>query len=368
MKIIIDATNIKTGGGLTHLKNLVENSYSCNVELTMVGGNWLNNINPQNNLKKVIFTKPFKNLFSQEYFKKIKLAKILNEGDIAFIPGGTFSSNYVPYISMSQNMLVFEKKERNRFPFSLTRLRYLLLEFQQVKSFKKSKGIIYISHYAKNFIESKYPILKQKPSKVIYHGISSDFRQLPKPQKNISEYTFDNPLKILYISIINFYKHQIKVIDAVKRIRNEGIPIELELIGPMYEPIRDEFEKSLKNADNFIVYKGKVNYEEIANCYKKTDIFIFASTCENMPNILVEAMSVGLPILCSSFGPMPEILKDAGTYMNPTDVESIYSNLKKIISDEKLRSEVADKAYKYSQDFSWEKTSKETFDFIKELA
>ena len=38
--------------------------------------------------------------------------------------------------------------------------------------------------------------------------------------------------------------------------------------------------------------------------------FIFASTCENMPNILIEGMSSGLPILCSNYLPMPEFLKD----------------------------------------------------------
>jgi glycosyltransferase involved in cell wall biosynthesis len=368
MKITIDATNIKAGGGLTHLKNLIENFPLNDAVVTVVGGKWLNSIKDNKNVRKRIFTKPFKNIFFQEYFKKIKLVNILKEGDIALVPGGTFSNSSIPYISMSQNMLVFEEKERNRFPFSFNRFRYQLLELLQVKSFKNSRGIIYISHYAKNFIENKYPTLKEKPSTVIYHGISDEFRQTPKLQRSISEYSLDNPLKISYISIINFYKHQIKVIDAVKMLRREGIPIELELIGPMYEPMRNEFEKSLKNTEGFIFYKRKVKYEEIADCYKNADLFLFASTCENMPNILLEAMSAGLPILSSNYGPMPEILKGAGIYMDPTDVGSIYLNLKKMLLDENLRTIIADKAYKYSQDFSWEKTAKETFEFIKELA
>jgi glycosyltransferase involved in cell wall biosynthesis len=368
MKITIDATNIKAGGGLTHLKNLIENFPLSDAVVTLVGGTWLNSINETKNVNKQIFTKPFKNIFLQEYFKKVKLANILKEGEIAFVPGGTFSNSSISYISMSQNMLVFEEKERKRFPFSFNRFRYQLLELLQVKSFKNSRGIIYISQYARNFIENKYPILKEKPSTVIYHGISDEFRQLPKVQKNISEYTTDNPFKISYISIVNFYKHQIKVIDAVKMLRMEGLPVELELIGPMYESMRNEFEKSLKNTEDFIFYKGKVQYKEIAACYKNTDLFLFASTCENMPNILVEAMSAGLPILSSNYGPMPEILKDAGIYMDPTDVDSICLNLKKMLLDEKLRTEVANKAYKYSHDFSWEKTSRETFEFIKELA
>lgn len=368
IQVAIDATNIKAGGGLTHLKRIVESNTIKHDFIALVGGIWLNNIREQKNVSKSIFEKEFNNVLSQEYFKKFKLGKLLKKSDIAFIPGGTFSSRKVNYVSMSQNMLVFERIERNRFPKSMTWLRYILLEKLQVRSFRYAKGIIYISEYAKNYIENKYPFLKQKKSTVIYHGISNDFRQEPKPQYSIQSYSRKKPLKISYVSIINFYKHQWNVIEAIKKVRQEGFNIELELIGPLYEPVREKFEKSLEGTESFVHYRGKVDYLEISKTYKDSDLFIFASTCENMPNILVEAMSAGLPILSSNFGPMPEILKDAGVYMDPTNIESIYSNLKKMLLDENLRTEVAEKAYKYSQDFSWEKTSKETFDFIKKVA
>lgn len=367
-KIHIDATNIKAGGGLTHLKKIVENNSLDNESINLIGGNWLNAIDDRKNVSKDIYAKEFSNIFNQEFFKIFKLKSILNKGTISFIPGGTFSSKIVNYISMSQNMLVFEKDERNRFPKSFTWLRYLLLEKLQVKSFKNSKGVIYISEYAKNYIENKYPFLKQKKSTVIYHGISDDFRQKPKTQENIKQYSATKPLKISYVSIINYYKHQWNVIEAVKKLKSEGFSISLDLIGPMYEPVREKFESSLIGTESYIYYKGKVDYEEMSNTYKKSDLFIFASTCENMPNILVEAMSAGLPILSSNYGPMPEILKDGGIYMDPTILESIYIKLKEMLLDEKLRAQVAQKAYQYSQDFSWEKTSKETFAFIKEVA
>ncbi len=367
MKIFIDATNIKAGGGLTHLKRIVENNTLENDSIELVGGCWLNLIKEKKNVTRAIFQKEFDNVVSQEIFKKFKLKKILRQGDIAFIPGGTFSSKS-SYVSMSQNMLVFEEKERNRFPKTFTWLRYILLEKLQLRSFKNSCGIIYISNYAKNYIENKYPFLKKKPSIVIYHGISDDFRQQPKKQLLITQYTQNTPFKLLYISTVNFYKHQWNVVEAVKKIKKDGYNIELELVGPMYEPVRDKFEKSLLEAESFVHYRGKVDYEEISRIYKETDLFIFASTCENMPNILVEAMSAGLPILSSNYGPMPEILKDAGIYMEPININSIYLNLKKMLSDKNLRTQVAEKAYEYSQNFAWEKTSKETFDFIKQIA
>lgn len=366
LKIAVDATNLKAGGGLSHLKQTSKYFNDANgLEFTVFGGPWIDELKTD---RKQVFLKEFESIYRQEKFKLFDFKKIVRDYDMVYAPGGSFHSSSTPYVTMCRNMLVFENIERNRFHKSFTWLRYILLEKLQVKSFKNANGIIYISEYAKNFVEGKYPFLKKKKSTVIYHGISDDFRQHAKPQSSLKNYSQKKPFKISYVSIVNFYKHQWNVVEAIKKLRNEGFNIELELIGPMYEPVRKKFEKSLEGTEGFVHYRGKVEYAEISQTYKNSDLFIFASTCENMPNILVEAMSAGLPILSSNYGPMPEILKDAGVYMDPTDVESIYSNLKTMLLDENLRAEVAEKAYIYSQDFSWEKTSKETFDFIKEIA
>lgn len=365
MKIAIDATNLKAGGGLSHLKQISKEIIRRgDIDAHLFGGQWLENVESDN---KHIFYNEFSSIVKQEYFKRFKLPKLFASFDVVFAPGGAFYSKKVPYVTMCQNMLVFEEKERNRFPKSLTWLRYLMLEKIQTRSFRNATGIIYISKYAKEYVESKYPELKSKKATIIYHGISDDFRQKPKQQKSIEEYSKENPFKLLYVSIINYYKHQWNVVEAVKLLREKGYPIELELVGPIYPSLQPKMEGVLKGTEEYITYKGKIPYEEIASSYKKADMFIFASTCENMPNILVEAMSAGLPILCSNFGPMPEILKDAGVYMDPTSVDSISANLEKILVNKENRQEIAQKAYTYSLEFSWKKTANETFDFIKEI-
>lgn len=366
LKISIDATNLKAGGGLSHLKQVSKEIFDReDIEVHLFGGDWIEQVQSKN---KHVFKTEFSSIFKQEFFKKFKLPRLLKGFHIVFAPGGDFYSKNIPYVTMCRNMLVFEEKERNRFPKSFTWFRYLLLEKIQTRSFRNATGIIYISEYAKEYVESKYPELKSKKATIIYHGISDDFRQKPKQQKSIEEYSKENPFKLLYVSIINYYKHQWNVVEAVKLLREKGYPIELELVGPIYPSLQPKMEGVLKGTEEYITYKGKIPYEEIASSYKKADMFIFASTCENMPNILVEAMSAGLPILCSNFGPMPEILKDAGVYMDPTSVDSISANLEKILVNKENRQEIAQKAYSYSLEFSWKKTANETFDFIKEIA
>ena len=108
--------------------------------------------------------------------------------------------------------------------------------------------------------------------------------------------------------------------------------------------------------------------DEVKKFYHNSDCFIFASSCENMPNSLIEAMSSGLPIICSNLGPMKEFLKDGGEYFNPLSEIDLTNKLKKIINDQKLRNKLAKKAHIYSSNYSWEKCAKQTFDFIKSIS
>ena len=46
----------------------------------------------------------------------------------------------------------------------------------------------------------------------------------------------DNPYRVLYVSIIDQYKHQWNLIDAIGSLRKMGLPIVLDLVGPSYIP------------------------------------------------------------------------------------------------------------------------------------
>src|SRR5262249_3464597 len=92
----------------------------------------------------------------------------------------------------------------------------------------------------------------------------------------------------------------------------------------------------------------------------------FASSCENMPNILLEAMSAGLPIACSKLGPMPEVLGDAGEYFDPENPAEIAVAIEKLVRSPDLRERNAALAVGRSQQLSWERCARETFSFLAE--
>ncbi len=116
----------------------------------------------------------------------------------------------------------------------------------------------------------------------------------------------------------------------------------------------------------FVTQREFVPQADLPGYLAEADIFVFASSCENMPNTLVEAMAAGLPIACSQRGPMPEVLEDAGEYFDPEVPESIANALRKLMADPDLRRRLAVRAKRLAARYSWERCARETWSFLVE--
>ena len=153
-------------------------------------------------------------------------------------------------------------------------------------------------------------------------------------------------INCLYISDILPYKNHHTVLDAIEKISDYGVNINLILIGRNISFINKSITKKIEVINNKkkIIYNlGHINNNLLPKYYLKSDIFIFASSCENMPNILVEAMSTGIPIICSDSGPMPEVLEGGGIYFDPLNVNSLFKALKDVIYNKDKRLTISQK-------------------------
>lgn len=369
----IDATNIRSGGGLTHLKEILRHADPISFRFDKVivwsnhrtlaqlpdapwlqkrSHNWLN--------KSFIFS------FLFQFLLLSRKARTEN-CSILFVPGGTFLGNFKEIVTMSQNMLPFEKVESSRFTDFKSRLKFRLLRYTQHRTFNKAKGIIFLTKYARDYITNAVSLVND--SVIIPHGINLSFLNKPKEQIGIEAFSNERPFKLLYVSIVTAYKHQWNVSEAVIKLRLEGYPITLDLVGSSTPEYLKKLQESLRrNTEDYITYHGEIPYDHLPDFYKNADSFVFASSCENMPIILIEAMTAGLPIASSNFGPMPEVLGDSGFYFNPLDPQDIYRVLKEMLTSDDLRQLRSRKSYEKSIHYTWKDCSKKTFKYLSEKA
>ncbi len=371
MKILIDATNIIAGGGVSHLTELLnvtdkELLAANNIStITVIGADsTLNKIKDKDFIKKISLGEAGRS-FTKRFIWKLRYLNSTikqEDPDIVFNPGGGFVSGEYPFITMCRNMLVFETEEANRFGLSLNRLRFYILKIVQSASMQKAKGVIFISEYASMYVR-EITKLKINDYTIIHHGVSDRFERKVKEQLPLDRYSADRPFKLLYVSIVNVYKHHDTVAQSVVNLHAKGYPVELTLVGEK-APGFKKFEEIYKANKNIINYSGKISFDKMQDIYQNADMFVFASTCENMPNILIEAMNAGLPIACSNKLPMPEFLKDGGEYFNALDVASVEKAIEALLTNAEKRQALAQKSYKYSKQYNWYKCASETFKYI----
>ena len=376
LTIGIDAANLRGGGGVTHLVELLRATEPGMVGIRRVvvwGGTlilkaldnrpWLEKRNPP------ALNKGFLWRSGWQFSCLSKAAR--DEGcDVLFVPGGSYAGDFRPVVTMSQNLLPFEMAELRRYGWSLFSLKLMLLRFTQMHSFKRADGVIFLTEYARTVVQGVTGSLRGK-SCIVPHGLNHRFNSAPKWQRTIADYDEAHPYRVLYVSIIDKYKHQWHLVEAVATLREEGLPIVLDLVGPAFPAALKRLNETIARVDadrHWVHYHGAIAFDVLHLRYAEADLGVFASSCENMPNILLETMASGLPIACSRRGPMPELLGDAGVFFDPERPDEIALVLRELIKSPQLRFALSQKSYRRAQHFSWPRCADETFGFLTAVA
>ena len=372
----IDATNLRGGGGVTHLLELLNVAEPANhgiAKIIIWGGKqtlqglpeflWLEKISPSMLNRGLLFR-----IFWQRFLLSMAARKM--RCNVLFIPGGSYFGNFRPVVTMSQNLLPFEWSELRRYGWSLTALKFILLRFAQSHGFMVSDGVIFLTEYARDVVLKAIGTLTCSTA-IIPHGLSPRFLMLPKEQRPISQYSASNPYRVLYVSTIDRYKHQWEVVKAIYALRQEGYPLALELAGGVYPPALALLKATMARLDPdglWVDYHGAVPYEKLHTLYMQADLGLFASSCETFSIILLESMAAGLPIACSNRSAAPEVLGDTGLYFNPENSDDIAQALRTLIENPELRNEKAQSSFVRSQQFLWTDCSGDTLSFLANIA
>ncbi|MBX9870537.1 MAG: glycosyltransferase family 4 protein [Burkholderiaceae bacterium] len=374
----IDASNIRQGGGVTHLSQLLSaaDPAAAGIERITV---WA-----ARSTAAALPARPWLEVRSPAWLEagmprrmfgqQFQLAGELKQAGcgVLFSPGGTLPLwCSIPMVTMSQNMLPFEPAEALRFGrWSGMRLKMWMLRRMQGRSFRRADGVIFLTRYAQQEVCRFLGGVKGRTA-LIPHGIENRFVQPPRLQQGVDRYSPEQPFRFLYVSILMPYKHQMEVALAISLLRGEGLPVAMRFVGGDWGDCGREFRRLLQRLDpdgEYLHWVGGVPFDQLSDVYREADAFVFASSCENLPNVMIEAMASGLPIASSNRGPMSEVLEGAGIYFDPEVPESIAEALRRLIHNVELRTQLAASAWQKGQSYSWVRCARETLEFIAETA
>lgn len=109
-----------------------------------------------------------------------------------------------------------------------------------------------------------------------------------------------------------------------------------------------------------ILYLGYVPRQEMPLLYAAASFLIFPSLFEGFGLPVLEAMASGCPVACANLTTLPEIAGGAALLFDPYSEGEIAEAARQLIEDGETRQTLRQRGLERSQEFSWEKTARET--------
>jgi glycosyltransferase involved in cell wall biosynthesis len=147
----------------------------------------------------------------------------------------------------------------------------------------------------------------------------------------------DDVVRVLFVGGDLERKGGLDLVEAIRRLRNDGVPIELDLV------TRDE----VATEPGIRVRHGlRPNSPELIELYHRADIFCLPTLGDCLPMVLSEAGAVGLPLVSTNVGAIAEIVRDhsTGLLVPPGDASALADALGRLASDPHLRRRLGDEA------------------------
>src|SRR5438046_9739630 len=140
-------------------------------------------------------------------------------------------------------------------------------------------------------------------------------------------------VRLLYVGRISREKDLHVLADAYHRLRDEGLPVQLFVVG--HGPYSEAFAQSVPEA----VFTGYLRGKELATAYASADIFVFPSTTDTFGNVILEAQACGVPVIVSDSGGPKELVEDRtnGLITRSRDVNDFTRGIRSLVAGPPLR-------------------------------
>jgi glycosyltransferase involved in cell wall biosynthesis len=181
----------------------------------------------------------------------------------------------------------------------------------------------------------------------------------------------DRRLRLFFAGRLIGLKGISLAINAVKKLRDEGIPVELDIAGE--GPLRSFLEQQIAQAElaGQVTLLGSVPRDRLMLLYEGADLFLFPSLHDSSGNVILESLSCGLPVVCLDLGgPKNYVNPDCGVVIATKNCDeeelggAIASALKELVRDPERLQRMRAAAIEHACNQSWQNVVQQGYEII----
>jgi len=218
---------------------------------------------------------------------------------------------------------------------------------------KKLDKIMTVSNYSKSEIV-RYLKINEEKIFVNYLGISETFFNDSNNETNYIPTLLKYNISGDYIIALGTLEPRKNIYGLIRSFgllkRNYGYKGKLVIVGRKGWIDKLKVEDDLKDD---ILFTGYVDDEELPILLKCSSLFVFPSFYEGFGLPLIESMALGVPVVSSDRTSLLEIGEGACKFFNPEDHKEMAEVIHKVLVDETVLKDMADKGKKKASQFSW---------------
>ena len=156
-------------------------------------------------------------------------------------------------------------------------------------------------------------------------------------------------------------------VDFKKRT---GASVQLVVAGDYGGEYYEDIMRSLRKGgvDTDVHFIGYTVGAKLYAYFKNALAVVFPSINEGFGMPIIEAMSIGTPVITSKISSMAEAAGDAAILVDPFDVSDISRAMERVYRDEHLRKDLIQKGYVRAKNFSWQKATQEFLSVVEGYA
>ena len=223
---------------------------------------------------------------------------------------------------------------------------------QKKKTIMHSDGIICISRNTKKDLLEYYPDYKGEIA-VIYCGYDTGtYYYEPAEKEQI----------ILFVGSRTFYKRFDLAVKIVKGLSDYRLVV---VGGGSFSPK----EQALLESELPGRYEkaGYLDNDALRNLYNRASFLLYCSDYEGFGIPPLEAQACGCPVICQAKSSLPEVAGDAAIYFDPENEQKSMEEIRRM-SEPDLYADLVRRGLENTKRFSWDKCSREVYDFYRYMA
>ncbi len=309
------------------------------------------------NVTSVVIGPPTRHPFLWYLWFEFQIPRILkkHKADLFLSPDGYLSlRTKVPQLAVIHDINFVHR------PDDLPWLKAKYYNYYFPKFSRIAKRIATVSYYSKEDITRSFKADYDKID-VVYDGINQIFEPISEDEKIVVREKFTNGSEyFLFVGALHPRKNVcglLKALDAFKSIYGDNKKLVI-VGGEMHKTgnIFDTYENMRYKND--VVFTGRVSTADLHDIFGAALALVFVPFFEGFGIPIVEAMSAGIPVICSNTTSIPEVGGNAVLYADPLKIDQITEAMLELVSDDELRKNLVEKGFEQKNKFSWDETAR----------